>query len=66
MVSMEERKLVRIENNKIIGGVCAGVAQFFGIEVGKIRLIWIILTLLGTAGFWIYLILWIFLPLRNN
>ena len=63
---MEEKRLVRIEEEKIIGGVCTGVAKFFGLQVGKVRLAWFILTLFATAGFWLYLILWLVLPLRSS
>ena len=63
---MEEKRLVRVEENKIVGGVCAGVAKYFGLSIGKVRLAWFILTLFATAGFWLYLILWLVLPLRNG
>ena len=62
---MEEKRLVRVEENKIVGGVCTGVAKYFGLRVGKVRLAWLILTLFATAGFWLYVILWLVLPLRN-
>ena len=64
--TMEEKRLVRVEENKIVGGVCTGVARFFGLQVGKVRLAWLILTLFASAGFWLYVILWLVLPLRNG
>lgn len=57
-----KRKLFRDPDDKIIGGVAAGLAHYFGLQVKWIRLIWLILGLFSWGGFIIiYLILWIIL-----
>ncbi|MBE6229777.1 MAG: PspC domain-containing protein [Bacteroidales bacterium] len=58
-----EKKLVRLVNDKKLGGVCAGLARYFGIDVSIMRVAYLILTILtGSLLFWLYLILWIVLP----
>jgi phage shock protein PspC (stress-responsive transcriptional regulator) len=58
-----EKKLVRLANDKKLGGVCAGLARYFGIDVSIMRVAYLILTILtGSLLFWLYLILWIVLP----
>ncbi len=53
------RRLYRDENNKVLGGVCSGIANYFGIDPLIIR----ILAVLGNVfSFWTYLILWIAIP----
>ena len=55
-------KLVRCADDKSIGGVCAGVARYFGLDVGLVRFLAILGLIFGTATFWIYIILWAVLP----
>ncbi len=58
-----EKKLVRIAAEKKLGGVCAGLARYFGIDVSILRIAYVILTILtGSLLFWIYLVLWFVLP----
>ncbi|WP_052016952.1 PspC domain-containing protein [Arcticibacter svalbardensis] len=59
-----EKKLQRDENNKVLAGVAAGLAEYFEIEVMWIRLIFILMIVLGLSGVLIYLILWIVVPAK--
>ncbi len=58
-----EKKLVRIADGRILGGVCNGLADFFNIDVRIVRIIFILLGI-GSFGTWslVYLALWIILP----
>lgn len=56
-------KLYRSSSDKVFGGVCAGVADFFGLDVKHVRLVWLVALLLG-AGALLYVILWILVPER--
>ena len=60
--SGNSNRLFRNENDKIIGGVCGGLANYFNIDPILVRIIFIVLLLAGGAGFLAYLILWIALP----
>ena len=58
-----EKKLVRLSNDKKLGGVCSGLARYFGMDVSIMRVAYLILTILtGSLLFWLYLILWLVEP----
>lgn len=46
----------------MIGGVCSGLAAYFDIDTVLMRVIAVVALFLGSAGFWIYVILWIAVP----
>ena len=59
------KKLYRVEEGKMLGGVCAGFAEYFGIDVAIIRLAWVIFTLIPIfcwAGILVYIIALIIMP----
>ncbi len=56
------RKFYRDYDNRAIGGVCSGLAQYLNIDVVLVRILFVVLTLLGSAGIWVYIILWIVAP----
>lgn len=61
------RKLYRDYDNKFLGGVCAGLAQYFGIDALWIRLLAIIVVLAGVGSpILVYIILWIIIPKANT
>lgn len=57
-----EKRLYRSRKDRMIGGVCAGLADYFSLDVSLIRLLVLVLFLAGTIGLWPYLILWIIVP----
>jgi len=56
------KKLYRDDDDKIIAGVCSGIAAYFNTDPLWVRIGFIIGTLIFSAGFWIYLILWVIVP----
>jgi len=56
------RKLYRDPDNKSIAGVCAGLAHYLDVDITLARVIALLALVLGSAGFWIYVILWIAVP----
>lgn len=56
------RQLRRSKDDKMIAGVAAGVAHFFGLNVSLIRVIWVITAVFGGMTLLIYLILWLVIP----
>jgi phage shock protein PspC (stress-responsive transcriptional regulator) len=52
------KKLYRDENNKIIGGVCSGIAAYFDIDPVIVRILFVITGI----GFLLYVLLWAFVP----
>ncbi|SCG45368.1 PspC domain-containing protein [Micromonospora inositola] len=56
------RKLVRPRQGRMLAGVCAGLAQRFGMSAGMIRLLFLLSLLLPGTQVIVYLVLWILMP----
>ena len=56
------KRLYRDENDKILGGVCAGLANYFGIDVVVVRIIFVVLAISFGFGLIPYIILWVAVP----
>ena len=56
------KRLYRDENDKILGGVCAGLANYFGIDVVIVRIIFVVLAISFGFGLIPYIILWVAVP----
>lgn len=62
-MTTEYKRLYRSSSNRMIGGVCTGLASYFGIDPTLIRLLFVFGVLLGWPGFLIgYLVLLIVVP----
>ena len=55
-------RLYRDDNDKILGGVCSGLAAYFRIDPSIVRLIFVVFMFSAGTGFLLYLLLWIILP----
>jgi phage shock protein C len=60
---MNGQRLTR-SNNRVIAGVCAGLARWLGWDTALVRLLYILLSILsaGFPGILVYVILWIVMP----
>src|ERR1700712_5703899 len=56
------RRLIRPRNGRMVGGVCASVADYFGVDVLLVRVAAVVLALSGGAGVAGYLALWALTP----
>ena len=62
MVS-ESKKLFRSRANRLIGGVCAGLGEYFGIDPTVVRVVFVLGALLGVGSFVVlYIILLLIVP----
>ena len=59
------KKLYRNESDKVIGGVCSGLAEYLDIDITVIRIIFLLLFFFGGSGFLIYVIMWIAVPAKR-
>ena len=59
---MQNQKLYRTRDERMLAGVCGGLAQFFSIDPTIVRLIFVVLALMGGPGLLIYIIMWIVVP----
>ncbi len=60
------KKLYRSQTDKIIGGVCAGLAEYFDLDLNLARLLFVALTLLTALlpMLVFYIIAWIIVPVK--
>ena len=56
------RRLFRDVDSRVLGGVCSGLALYFNIDVVLVRIAFIVFAIMGTAGLWVYLALWLVAP----
>jgi phage shock protein C len=59
---MESKKLYRSLNNKMLGGVAAGLGEYLNIDPTIVRLGFVALALMGGPGLVVYLIMWLVVP----
>ena len=62
MTSGTPAPLVRPRSDRMIAGVCAGLARRFGMKSGTMRLLFVLSCLLPGPQFLIYIALWIVVP----
>jgi phage shock protein C len=57
------KRLYRSKNDRMLGGVCAGLGEHFDIDPTVIRLVWAVITVLSIGtGVLVYIIAWILIP----
>lgn len=57
-------KLYRSRKERMIAGVCGGIAKHFGVDPTLIRLIALLFIFIGGSALFVYLILWFVIPLE--
>lgn len=62
------KKLTRSTKNKIIGGVCAGIADYFDIDPTIVRVVYLLLSLCSACfpGLIVYIIMLLIVPQDNK
>lgn len=59
---MQQKRFLRSAKDKMIGGVCGGLGEYFKIDSNIVRLLFVAFTFLGGSGVLVYIILWIVVP----
>ncbi|AKB56043.1 Stress-responsive transcriptional regulator [Methanosarcina barkeri 227] len=55
--------MYRSKKNRIIAGVCGGLGEYFKVDPTLIRLLWLLISIVGTgSGLVAYIIAWIIIP----
>ena len=64
---MDKGRLTR-STNRVIAGVCAGLAEWLGWDIALVRMLYLILSIFsaGFPGILAYIILWILMPERET
>ena len=61
-----EKRLYRIEEGKMVAGVCAGVAEYFNIDPTVVRLGWALISAFAGAGIIAYIAAAIIMPVKSE
>ncbi len=59
---MAEKRLCLSRVNRKIGGVCGGIAEYFGIDATLVRVITLVLIFAVGSGLLLYLLAWLIIP----
>ena len=62
---MAENRLYRSETDKILGGVCGGIAEVYDFDPSVVRLITLLLIITGVSPL-LYLIAWLIIPSESE
>lgn len=61
-VDAKIKKLFRNPDDQVLGGVCGGIAAYFGLDATLVRILFVASIFFGGAGFIAYIVLWIITP----
>jgi phage shock protein C len=56
------RKLYRSQSQRMLAGICGGLAEYFNIDATVMRVLFLILAVFGGSGLVLYLVMWIVVP----
>ncbi|MCP5100363.1 MAG: PspC domain-containing protein [Chloroflexi bacterium] len=59
---MSEKRLTRSSDDQMVAGVCAGLADYFGIDPVIVRALFVIVGFAGGSSVLVYLVLWLIMP----
>lgn len=62
---MSAEKLTRSESDKMIAGVCGGLATYIGVDPVIVRLLFLLLAFASGIGLFLYMVLWFVMPEEN-
>jgi phage shock protein C len=60
------RKLCRSETNRMLAGVCGGLADYFNIDVTLVRILFVVLAVFGGSGIVLYGAMWQLVPEESD
>jgi phage shock protein C len=61
-----ERKFYRSRSNRVIWGVCGGLAKYFNIDPTLVRVLAVASLFVGSLGFWVYIIMALVVPTESS
>lgn len=66
-MNKKDKKLCLSTENKIIAGVCGGMAEYFNVDPTLIRIIWVLILILGHGmPVVVYVVCWAIMPLSEQ
>jgi len=65
-MTTQQRKLFRSNSNRVFAGICGGLGNYMDVDPTIVRLVWILLTLLGGSGLFLYAVLYFVIPREQH
>ncbi len=62
MTNQDFKRLYRSTRDRVLGGVCAGLGNYFNIDPVLVRVAWVLAFFAAGVGFLAYIIAWIIIP----
>ena len=63
---MNNKKLYKLDEGKMIDGVCGGVAEYLNVDPTVVRVLWVVFSLSGGAGILAYIICALIIPRKPS
>ena len=60
------KRLYRIEQGKMLAGVCGGIAEYFDVDPSLVRLAWVLFCAVGGSGVLAYSVAAIIIPKKSD
>ncbi|MDO4354286.1 MAG: PspC domain-containing protein [Clostridia bacterium] len=60
------KRLYRIEQGKMLAGVCGGIAEYFDVDPSLVRLAWVLFCAVGGSGVLAYIVAAIIIPKKSD
>lgn len=60
------KRLYRIEQGKMLAGVCGGIAEYFDVDPSLVRLAWVLFCAMGGSGVLAYIVAAIIIPKKSD
>ena len=65
-IPRQEKLLRRSRTDRILGGVCGGLARYLGVDTVLVRLFFVLFAILAGSGLLVYVLLWILMPVEDG
>ncbi len=65
-MATKPRQLVRSRTNRVLAGVCSGIAAYFNLDATLVRVGFAVLAVIWGAGIFLYFLLWVIMPLEGK
>ncbi|MBN1311146.1 MAG: PspC domain-containing protein [Anaerolineae bacterium] len=62
----EQKQLTRSSEERVLGGVCAGLGKYLGVDTVLVRLVFLALAFVNGLGAMLYMIMWVIVPSDSN
>jgi phage shock protein C len=63
-MTTSDNRLYRSRSDRMVAGVCGGLAKYFNVDPTLVRLVFVVLALAGGPGLLLYLVMWIITPIE--